>query len=366
MKILHYANMNVRSGVAAVLMNYYRHINRERAEFDFLSGFLAEDNYKPEIERLGGKLFHAPGYKKNIFKHIAYIDSVLKSGGYDAIHCHQFLPSIIPLALAKKRRIPVRIMHSHNSSIQAKAKKALVLFCRKVLAFYATSFFAASDEAALFLFGPRKKYVLIHNAIDLKKYSFNPDARMRIRNTLSIAGDTLVIGYIARFVKEKNHLFLLEIGKALEKKNRNVCLLLIGDGNMRETVKEYSKKLEIYEKVIFLTTTDKAHEYYSAMDIFVFPSRFEGLPVVGIEAQCAGLPVIASAAIPPAMQVTDRVTWLDLHDGAEAWAEKILTYSMPQERMDMTGEITGHGYNIKTESEKLEEIYYTLINAGKP
>lgn len=362
MKILHIANMGIGNGVASFLMNYYRNIDRQNIHFDFLSYTPTKNNYSQEITQMGGNVFNTPDYNRHLFKYICYVREVIAKGGYDIIHSHEFLMSIISLFFAKKNGIKIRILHSHSSSISSLWKKLIVYFFRNIWFFFATDFFACSTAAALFLFGRRYKFHIINNAIEPEWFVFNSAAGKKIRNNLCLPDDAFVLGYVAHFSKGKNHLFLIDVFMNIMKKNNNAYLLLVGDGILQDTVKEYAEKLNISKNIIFYGVSDKAYELYSAMDVFVFPSLFEGLPITGIEAQCAGLPVIASINIPKTMQVTQLVQWLDLKSGPEKWAEKILEYSPLQERMNMCEIIKMNGYDIKTESKKLEAEYNRLYN----
>jgi len=362
MKILHILNMNTRSGAASFLMNYYRHIDREKIHFDFLSYSLSKSNYTDEINQLGGNLYNAPNYKKYFLRYIHYVKNIISKGAYDIIHCHDFFVSIIPLFIAKKNNIKIRIIHSHNSSHNLLWKRLIVYLFKDIWKLFATDFFSCSIEAAQFLFGKRNKYIIVNNAIEVERFKFNNITRNNIRNDLQLSENALFIGYVARFAKQKNHLFLIDIINNIMQKKNDVYLLLIGEGILKDSVKEYVNKLNLSKNVIFYSTSKNVHELYSAMDVFVFPSLFEGLPVTGIEAQCAGLPVIASLTIPKTMQVTNLVQWLDLESGPEKWAEKILEYSPSQERMDMCEMITQNGYNIKNECKKLEKIYDRIFN----
>jgi glycosyltransferase involved in cell wall biosynthesis len=352
--------MNTGNGNASFIMNYYRHIDREKIQFDFLSFSLSDDNYTEEIQQLGGKLYNAPNYK-NIIKYIVYVRNVISNGAYDIIHCHEFLVSVISLFIAKTKNIKIRIIHSHGNSISSLSKKFLVHLFRKLWPFFATDYFACSKEASDFLFGRRCKCILVNNAINTEKFVFNNTIRSITRNNLHLSDNAFIVGYIARFDRSKNHHFLINVFKNVVQRNINAYLLLIGEGSLQDEIKKYAADLNISKNVIFYGISKKAYELYSTMDVFVFPSLFEGLGIVGIEAQCAGLPVIASTKIPKAMQVTNLVQWLDLESGTEIWAEKALKYSPLQERMDMTEWITRNGYNIKIECKKLEMEYLRLI-----
>ena len=354
--------MNIRSGVASFLMNYYRHIDREKIQFDFLSCSLLEDNYSLEIQRLGGIVYNAPSYKKNLFKYINFVRDVIVNGTYDIIHCHQFLLSVISLSIARKNGVKTRIIHSHNNFISSKWKKLLVYLFRKFWPLFATDFFACSEGAANFLFGKKCKYKIFNNAIEPERFIFNNTVRSSVRNDLCLPENAFVIGYVSRFDKQKNHLFLIDVFQHIIRKNINAYLLLVGTGILQDKVKKYVTDLNISNNILFYGISKKVHELYSVMDVFVFPSLFEGLGIVGIEAQCAGLPVIASLNIPKEMQITPLVCWLDLKSGAEKWAEKALEYSTLKERMDMSEIITQNGYNVKTECKKMEIAYLRLTH----
>jgi len=361
MRILHIANMNKRSGVASFLMNYYRHIDKKKYYFDFISHNISENNYQEEINQLGGNLYIVPNYKKNIFKYIICVYKIIKNRNYDIIHCHEFLLSVISLFIAKITGIKVRIIHSHNDSISESIKKILIYILKNNWFFFATHYFACSKMAALFLFGKKYKVKIINNAIEPEKYYYNLIKRNIIRNELFMTNNSFLIGYVARFAKQKNHLFLIFVFKEILNKRKDSYLLLVGEGILLNEIKKVATSLNIINNIIFFGITDTVNELYSAMDVFVFPSKYEGLGIVGIEAQCAGLPVIASLNIPKEMQVTNLVHWLDIREDPEKWADKILKFSDVQERVIMPDIITKNGYNIRHECKRLEIEYDRLI-----
>jgi glycosyltransferase involved in cell wall biosynthesis len=362
MKILHVANMNTGEGVASFIMNYYRYIDREKIQFDFLSHSLSSNNYIEEIRQLGGNVYSAPHYKKNIVKYIIFVNDVISNGAYDIIHCHEFLVSTISLFIARIKKIKIRIIHSHSNYISSLGKRVLVYLFRKLWFYFATDYFACSKEAAEFLFSKHCKYILVNNAINTEKFIFTNTIRNNTRHNLSLSNDAFVVGYVARFDKQKNHYFLIKVFKNIVQKKINAYLLLAGEGPLQDEIKKYAATLGISGNIIFYGISKKVYELYSAMDVFVFPSLLEGLGIVGIEAQCAGLPVIASTKIPKTMQITPLGCWLDLESSPEKWAEKVLEYSSPQEKTDMTELITQNGYNIKVECKKLEMEYFRLYD----
>jgi glycosyltransferase involved in cell wall biosynthesis len=365
-KILHIADMRKGSGVASFLMNYFRHIDRTKIKFYFCSTSDGTNGYNNEIIRLGGTMFIAPYYKHNLLQYILYLNRITQNESFDIIHCHEFVISLFALIITKNKGVKVRIIHSHSKSIDSMIKRFIVFLSRRLFRLFATDFFACSEEAGYFLFGSVCKPYIINNAIDVNKFIFNEDARIRVRKEFNIDDNYKIIGHIGRFSETKNHKFLINAFVGILSRNENCILLLVGDGEKYQEIKNMVADYKISDKVIFYGLSDNVTELYSAMDVFVFPSLFEGLPLVGIEAQCSGLPVIASKNIPRQMQISDLVTWLDLNDGADKWVDKIVCLLWEEnKRQDMSNTITVAGYNILTEYKKLEKKYYELINARR-
>lgn len=327
-RVLHVIRMNKGSGTVSFLMNYFRHIDRTRISFSFLSDFFNDSYYEQEILSHGGNLLRAPYYKHNIFNYIVYLNRVIRRDSFDIIHSHDFILSIVSLIIAKKNGIKIRIIHSHSNSIHSIIKKIIVVFSRNIFKIFATDFFSCSAEAGIFLFGKKNKSIIINNAIDVNNFLYNKNTRKKIREKLQITDDVCVLGFVGRFSKEKNHVFLIDVFNKILKTGNNSILLLVGEGDQLKYIKKNVIDLQIFDKVIFHGITDKVYELYAAMDIFIFPSLYEGLGIVGIEAQCSGLPVIASKNIPKEMQISGLVTWLSLSDGPEKWADTIIPESV--------------------------------------
>jgi glycosyltransferase involved in cell wall biosynthesis len=362
--------MNRGSGVASFLMNYYRHIDRTKIQFDFAGDLYTDNTYEKEIEELGGKLYKLPFYKKHLPAYILHLSRLIKPEKYDIVHCHEFVLSLIPLIIAKKNGINVRISHSHIHSpkfqLFSKSKEMIVRFCHILFKIFSTDFFACSEDAAKFLFGEKSKFTIINNAIDTRKFIFNEDKRKKARMELHIPDNIKIAGYIARFDKQKNHIFLLDVFYRLLQKRDDVILLLAGGGEGLDEMRRIVKEKNMNKQVIFYGISNTVDFLYCAMDIFVFPSLAEGLGIVGVEAQCAGLPIVASTNIPRQMGVTDLVYWIDLADGAEKWAviiNDILARDL--QRKDMSKTISEAGYSIVEETEKLTNIYNLLVKNVK-
>ena len=224
---------------------------------------------------------------------------------------------------------------------------------------FATERLACSKYAGEWMFGKNSEFKVINNAIDLSKFRFDQTVRDCIRNELGI-NDKFVVGHIGRFCYQKNQGFLIDIFNEITK-TADAVLLLIGSGETKSNIEERVKSLGLVDRVIFAGNKSNANEYYQAMDTFVFPSRYEGLGMVAIEAQTSGLPVICSTQVPAEVAITDLVKFCPLSASAADWAEFILGHRV-SERKDTTDEIRNSGYDIATEAKKLEEFYLNLVN----
>ena len=268
-------------GVESVVMNYYRNIDRNRIQFHFLCDEDSTDIPYEEIEKLGGKVIVIPPYQK-LFKYQKELYRIFKENNYKIIHSHINALSVFPLRIAKKAGVPIRIAHSHTTSNKKEWKRNLAKnILRPFSKVYANQFFACTEHAGKWLFGKkvveRKKLNVINNAIDLKKFEFNEKIREDLRKEFGIKEDTIVIGHIGRFMKQKNHEFLIDVFNELYKKNQNTVLILIGQGPLLNEIKQKARNLDIENKIKFIGQVTDVERYYNIMDVFVFPSIYEGL-----------------------------------------------------------------------------------------
>lgn len=363
-RILHILHSMNRGGAEAMLMNYYRNIDRSRVQFDFL---LTEQNrclFEEEIESLGGKVYRIPLLRMN--NPMSYISGVkkflLEHPEYKIVHSHTSSKSAVPLWVAKRCGVPVRIAHSHNN----KSESGFSGMVRNLLKFplrdVATDFFACGEEAAKWLYGVemwKKGMVkIMANAIPVERYSYNVSQRNLVREELMITEDVLVLGMIARFSGQKNHLFALELVRMLKEREADVKLLLVGDGDLRNVIQDKVKDLEIEKEVVMTGVVDDVYKYLQAIDVVLMPSFNEGLPVSLVEAQANGLPCVVSDRVPQEADVTGNVDFLPLE--VEAWANVLL--SKMEEGVtrdaDAAEKVVDAGYDIKTASKKLEEWYW--------
>lgn len=359
----------VGGGVEAVVMNYYRYIDKNKIQFDFICDNDSTDIPYEEIEKLGGKVILIPPYQK-VFKYHKKLKNVLKEGKYKIAHSHINTLSVFSLWAAKSAGVPIRIAHSHSTTNKKEKKKNLLKqVLRPFSKIFATDYMCCSELAGRWLFG-NKEYekgnvYLLNNAIDLEKFKYDENIREQKRKELDIEDDTLVIGHVGRFVEQKNHRFLIDIFNELHKQQPNSILLLIGQGPLMQEMKEKISRLNLEKAVKFLGQRNDTNQLYQAMDVFLLPSLYEGLPVVGIEAQATGLLCILSNDMTKETKVLDFTTFMTSEDSAEKWAENILNCVVRYKRHNTAKEVSKYGFDINTEVEKLEERYFEYHNKIK-
>lgn len=351
-------------GVEAVVMNYYRNIDRTKIQFDFICDEDSTNIPYEEIEKLGGKVILIPPYQK-VFKYHRELKKVLKDGNYKIVHSHINTLSVFSLFAAKCAGVPVRIAHSHSTTNKKEWKKNIVkVTLRPFTKLVATDYMACTEHAGRWMFGNKAfdtgKIYILNNAIDLDKFKYNEKLRKKIRKELKISDSTVVIGHIGRFVTQKNHTQLIDIFNEYHKNNNNSVLMLVGQGPLMEEIKEKVNNLGLKGCVIFLGQKDNVNEYYNAMDLFLFPSLYEGLGMVVVEAQVNGLPCVVSDEVPKIVKITDRITFMDLNNSSEIWLKGIIKLLKRNDRKNVKfkNEITN--YNINEEAKQFEQKYLNL------
>lgn len=351
-------------GVESVVMNYYRNMDRDRVQFDFICDEDSTDIPYEEIKELGGRVYLIPSYTK-VFKYQKELIKILRENKYKIVHSHINTLSVFSLHAAKKAGVPVRIAHSHSTTNRAEWKKNIIKqILRPFSKVYATDYFACSELAGRWLFGNKAydkgKVYILNNAIDVEKFAYNEEMRKKKRIELNIDDNTIVIGHIGRFVKQKNHKKLIEIFNEVHKQNKNTILLLAGQGPLMNDVKKQVDDNGLKDSVIFLGQRDDVNELYQAFDVFLLPSLYEGLPVVGIEAQAAGLLCIFSDNMTKETKVLETTEFLSLSKDEKKWANEEIKAVKGYKRNDTIKEISNNGFNIKKETEKIESRYIDL------
>lgn len=347
-------------GIESVIMNYYRAIDKSKIQFDFLCNS-PEVAYEEEIQKLGGKIYKIASRSNNACLYYKELRSFFKNNAvkYKTIWVNICsLANIDYLKYAKKYGIKYRIVHCHNSqNMDSKARKILHIINKFRLKKYATDYWTCSEDANNWFFTnnilEKNKIVCINNAIDYNKFKFNEKIRQEYRNKLNI-DSKLVFAHVGRLHFEKNQLMLLDIFKNINEMNGNVELLLIGDGEDRAKIENKIKKLELENNVRLLGIRNDVEKIMQSVDAIIFPSLFEGLPLVLIEAQANGLPIFASKSISEQVVIGENVELISLDEKPKEWAIKILSSNL--NRCDNYEKIKIKGFDIKIESKKIEEL----------
>lgn len=345
-----------------MLMNYYRNIDRDKIQFDFLTHRPERSDYDDEIESLGGKMYYAPRlYPQNYIAYFRYMKQFFRNHPeYKIVHSHIGPMSFLPLLAAKKANIPIRIAHSHNTSIEKDFKYILKQVFRLGLPYIANQYYSCGEEAGRFLFGKRK-FVFIPNSIDSSNFIYNEQIRKIKRKELGIT-DEYVVGHVGRFSYQKNHKMLINIFEKVLEKNQDSFLLLVGVGEKEQETRSQVKDAGMEEKVKFLGNRSDVNELYQAMDVFVMPSYFEGLPVVGVEAQFAGLPCVFSDKVPIEVKLTDAVDFISLKETPKKWAQIVCKYSV-HDRNEVACSLCSSAFEIKNSAQLLVDEYIKLIDS---
>ena len=361
-RVLHENVVMDMGGIENLLMNIYRNIDREKVQFDFMVHRDKDAYFDDEIRNLGGRIYKCSPF--NPFKHFKYmsdINKILKEHpGYNIIHAHSEL-NMWPLKSAKKYNIPIRISHSHSTR-EIKDLKWLFMEYEKIfLKQQCKDLFACSIDAARWLYGEKavkqNKIKYIKNGIKVDDFEFHIDIRNRIRKELNLENN-FVIGHVGRFMKEKNHKFMLDILKEIKKIKSNSVLIFVGDGELEDEIKNKARKMGIANEIRFLGVRSDVKYLMQAMDIFLFPSFYEGLGIVLIEAQALGLESVVSENIPDEAFITDLVHKVSLEKDASYWAKKIIDiYNNKKNRKGRQEDIVKAGYDIVNTAKFLEEFY---------
>lgn len=283
------------------------------------------------------------------------------AGEYDIVHIHIPNAAFIVLSCAKKYGVPVRIVHSHNSrGADGFIKKIRNFLLNRWGIHFANRYMACSLKAGEYLFGRKmcmqEQFTILNNAIFLDKYKFDLEKRKEIRGSLGI-GEEILLGHVGRFVEQKNHMLLLDIFSKLWEKGWKGKLLLLGEGELKNEVEKKAESLHIKERVILVGAVPNVNEYMSAMDVFLLPSLYEGLPVVCVEAQAAGLPCIISSEVSREIKVSDLVQFLNVNE-VEVWCDCIRKIEIDIQKRSCVNRSRLENFDIVKQGKYLEELYF--------
>ncbi|OBR68424.1 hypothetical protein A7K91_21325 [Paenibacillus oryzae] len=360
LRVLHVFGRLDRGGAETMIMNIYRKIDRSCIQFDFVIHTKERCEYNDEIESLGGEIHNIPAYKGlNHHEYVKSWNDLFSKNQYLIVHGHVRSTALIYLSIAKKYDIKI-ISHSHSTSSGKGINGIIKKIYQHPIRYVTKNLLACSNEAGIWLFGARTKFKVINNGIDIKQFEFNKDVREKIRSDLEL-NHKFVIGHVGRFDPSKNHFFMLEVFKEICDEVDNAILLLVGDGPLRTQIEQYARDIQVYNRVIFTGSTGRVSEYYQAMDVFLFPSRYEGLGMTVVEAQSAGLRCVISDGIPQEVVLTNLVDVVPLKHPPNIWAKIVSSYIDSINRPITYKEIKSKGYDVEDCTSYLKQYYLSLV-----
>ncbi|QTE68779.1 glycosyltransferase family 1 protein [Clostridiales bacterium] len=350
-----------RGGLETMVMNYYRKIDRSRVQFDFLTHRPESEkkDYDEEIKSLGGKIYHIQELNPFSLRYRASLKTFFEEHPeYRVIHVHQDCLSSVILKVAKECGVKTRIAHCHSSNQDINIKYPIKLYYKRFIATYATDLMSCGKKSGEWMFGKSSKFTILPNAIDTGLFVYSEGIRNSVRTNLGFNKSDIVIGHVGRFSKVKNHSFMIDLFKLIHGNNENYKMVFVGDGIlMRETINKAEQLgLKVNEDIIFLGLRSDVPELMQAMDIFLLPSKYEGMPMSIVEAQSTGLRCFISDKVPYDCVLTNLVTQLSLKLSIERWADEIMK-SCIVDRNQYQSAIIEAGYDI-TKNAKFLENYY--------
>lgn len=349
--------MNI-GGIETFLMNIVRNIDLKSNNVSFLCYSHQKFDYEDQINDLGLNIIKIdnPSSELMFFKYISQLKKVIKDGNYDVIHCNTYFDSAYVMYAAYKCNVKVRITHSHTS--QGLIPKNIIQnfkwkIARYMLNKYSTKRIACSNEAGIALFN-KYDFEILENGVDIDKFLFNSDKRDQLRKIYNLPFDAIVIGHVGRFAKVKNHKFIINIFEKLLRLDNNYYLILIGDGPEFSSIQDLINDKQLKNHVILTGNVNDVNNFYNMMDLMIFPSLYEGLPVSLIEAQINGLKIIASDHVSKEIDVTKNINFIPLDNSDELWINSIKNVNGRNINNDY---FINSKYNIKNIINKLFNIY---------
>lgn len=360
-RVLHVVGKMHYGGMETFIMNVYRHIDREKVQFDFLVHYEEAGEYDDEIRRLGGKIYVMPRtvpqnyfkYKKALYKFFT------EHQEYRIIHGHLHSVAYIYHDIAKRTGDRVCITHAHNNGYDKNIKGITGYYTALFAQKYTDVFFGCSKDACEKFFPKAikqgKEMTVVKNGIESEKYRYSAEISNDVRRELGVENN-FVLGNIGRFSPQKNHKFLLSIFSEILKKRPDSKLVLVGKGPLENEIRALADELSLKEHIIFLGARSDVPRLLQGMDLFLLPSLYEGLGIVLVEAQASGLKCFASSTVSKEAKVTDLLDFLELEQSPEYWADKIIS-SVPYNREDKVKDIVSSGFDISETAGMLEEFY---------
>ena len=347
-----------RGGMETFTMNVYRAINRDEIQFDFLLHRDFCGAYEEEIQRLGGRIYRIRRQNPLDPRYWAALDKFFTEHLYHVVHVQLDCLSAIPLIVAKRHGIELRIAHSHSSKQDYDFKYPIKLFTRHFIKTYATHLLACGEDAGKWMFCTNS-FEIVPNAIDVDCYEYDPVTRTSLRKEFGIADDSIVIGHVGRFVSVKNHVRILSIFNKIHEENPTAKLILVGEGELREKVEKYAEELNLGDSVSLLGVRSDVSSLLQVFDVFLMPSLYEGLPMVLVEAQAAGLPCVISDTIPSDCDFDGGLIIREsLEREDEVWVEDLIEAAgISYDRSQGSQVVKDAGFDIASLAERLKSLY---------
>lgn len=358
LKICHVVSALKSGGAESMIYNYSKQLPPEDYDFFILHQYPAIEKNVLELKSIGFKIKEITPKKKNIFKNYKETKDFFINNRIDIVHAHMTLANFIPLYAAKKAGIKVRICHSHETDSQNNnlIKKFLKFLLKKICIRYATELVACGKDAGEYMYG-KKAFIIFNNAIDISKYKYNELIRKEKRREFNINKETIVIGHIGRFIDVKNHDFIIELGKELKKIGQRYKIILIGNGELEAEIKRKVIESQLEDNFIMTGIVNNPCDYYNMFDVFILPSKREGLPIVALEAQASGLKCLFSNTIDQATSVVnDNCQFLELN--VSKWVNAIKNIRLDYNRNGkIEDDFKNRNLDIEVEYEKLDKLY---------
>lgn len=353
-------------GTETIALNYYKNLNHDAIAMDFLFYGESLPRFNLELEANGDKVVNVVDYTKDLPGSIREIRDVVKTNNYDIVHAQLNALNMFPLLGAYLGGAKIRIAANHSTAnLKYETKKSILKYIlRPTTKIFATHYAACSQYAGEWCFGKnvvkKGKLKVIHNAINLDDFNYSVETRENVRQENNWDGK-FVIGHAGRFTEQKNHKFIVDVFDAVHKKYPDALLVFAGDGHLMESVKQQVHSLGLDDAVQFLGTRFDVNQLMQGMDVFLFPSLYEGLGNVITEAQAVGLQCVVADTVPSEVKFTEYVKYLSLKDSVKAWAKVVGKYHDGYERKDTHPELISAGYEIKTAAKDLENYYKGLV-----
>lgn len=353
-----------RGGAETMIINLYRAVNHDEIQFDFIIHDERQNAYIDEIKSMGGRVFTFPKFTgKNIVSYRKHWhDFLVEHSEYRIVHSHVRSYAVVFFPVAKKLGLTT-IVHSHSTSNGSGVKGKIKNFMQLPLRWQADYLFGCSEISGKWLFGnsavKKENYYTIKNAIDVERYRFNEVIRNQMRENLGVNG-LRVYGHVGRLSEPKNHMFLLDVFKEIHKRDEKTVLLIAGSGELKSLIEKKIRDEGLFDCVRMLGARNDIPELMQAMDVFLFPSLWEGLPVTVVEAQAAGLPCYVSDTVTKEVHLSEAVQYLPITDGTDVWADR--TINVCERYPNAADDVIKNGFDIHATANWITEFYRSIVN----